>query len=300
MRNLIRHSMLFIMSLALILIAVGCTNKNSDSSKGPSYQKNTVVTEEKSINDQVLQIHNKREIIYGHVYTSKEKVTKRPIAIVSHGLGGNYQELENYARNLAKKGYLAYAFDFPGGSSNGQSKGLSQTQMSIYTEEQDLLAIIKTLRRRGDVDKNNILLVGGSQGGVVSALTASQHPDYIKGLALMYPAFSITHDAQEKYSSVDKVPQETDIFGFSVGKTYYQKLLNIDITKVATKYKGPVLIVHGTDDDIVPIKYVQQAADNFSNVDFEKLSGAGHGFEGNDQQKALKFLDRFVDKIKNN
>ena len=108
-------------------------------------------------------------------------------------MGGNYQELENYARNLAKKGYLAYAFDFPGGSSNGQSKGLSQTQMSIYTEEQDLLAIIKVLRHRNDVDKNNVLLVGGSQGGVVSALTASQHSAYIKGLALMYPAISGDH-----------------------------------------------------------------------------------------------------------
>ncbi|RRK09952.1 alpha/beta hydrolase [Lactiplantibacillus garii] len=112
----------------------------------------------------------------------------------------------------------------------------------------------------------------------------------------MYPAFSITHDAQARYHSVSQIPQESDIFGFSVGKAYYQKLLNIDITKIATKYRGPVLIVHGTSDDVVPIKYVERAAHNFPNATFKKITGAGHGFEGSDQQRALHLLDNFVTK----
>lgn len=296
MKAINRRASVFLIILIFVLIGSACTKKNDSESKGPSYQKNKVVKTDKSIKKQVLYIQNGQERIYGRIYTSSKVITKRPIAVVSHGLGGNYQELEDYAKNLAKKGYLAYTFDFPGGSSDSHSKGLKQTQMSIYSEEKDLLAVINRLRNLKNVDRNNIILVGGSQGGVVSALTASQHPEHIKGLALMYPAFSITHDAQKRYTSYDKVPEETDIFGFSVGRVYYQKLLNIDITKTATKYRGPVLIVHGTADDIVPIKYAKQAANNFPNAEFKKIDGAGHGFDGKNQQTALNYLDNFINK----
>lgn len=296
MKIVYKHLTIVFTSILFVLIGTACTKKDANASKGPSYQKNQVIKTDNSVKDKVLYIQIGSEKIYGHIYTSNKVIKNRPIAVVSHGLGGNYQELENYAKNLAKKGYLAYAFDFPGGSSDSKSEGLKQTQMSIYSEEKDLLAVIDRLRKLKNIDKNNILLVGGSQGGVVSALTASKHPKHIKGLALMYPAFSITHDARKRYSSIDKVPQETDIFGFSVGKAYYQKLLNVDITQTATKYKGPVLIVHGTADDVVPIKYVKQAADNFSNVEFEKLKGAGHGFDGDYQKKALNYLDTFINK----
>lgn len=39
------------------------------------------------------------------------------------------------------------------------------------------------------MSESPILLVGTSQGGTVSALTASRHPKNIGALALMYPAF---------------------------------------------------------------------------------------------------------------
>lgn len=290
--------------LIIVLLAVVTTlginsqevqAKNSNG--GPSSAASSTMKTNYKINDQILHIKNGKERIYGHLYTPKDHSKKMPIAVVSHGLGGNYHELENYAKDLASKGYLAYAYDFAGGATGGRSTGLKQTKMSIFSEEKDLQAVIKTLRNRKDVTSRKVLLVGGSQGGVVSALTASQHPKHVGALVLMYPAFSITHDAQEKYSSVNKIPNQTDIFGFRVGKSYYRGLLNMDITKSATKFSGPVLVVHGTKDDIVPIKYSKQAANNFPNATFKSLKGADHGFSGISQNKAIRLMNDFVDNL---
>ncbi|WP_119326744.1 alpha/beta fold hydrolase [Companilactobacillus musae] len=289
-----RKTVISVLLLVGMLMIAGCSKKDvSANNKGPSAGK-VANTKTKSVNDQVWHVKYNNEDIYGHIYTAKNHPKKMPIAIVSHGLGGNYQELESYAKNLANQGYLAYSFDFPGGSYNGRSTGIKQIQMSIITEEQDLLAVKEALQKRDDVLKHRVLLVGGSQGGVVSALTASNHPQDIEGLALMYPAFSITRDAQEQYSSFDQVPKTNDLMGFTVGRNYYKELLNMDITNTATKYKGPVLIVHGNSDDIVSIKYPRQAAHNFKNAHFIVLKNAGHGFYGKDLKLALKDLDEFV------
>lgn len=273
------------------------TTRQEHVSSGPSAGK---VTSEsvKNVKDQVVRLHFKHENIYGHLYSPRKTSQKKlPVAVVSHGLGGNYQELAGYARQLARQGYLAYALDFPGGSSGGESSGVSQTDMSIYTESRDLSRVITALTKRKDAQAGKVLLVGGSQGAVVSALLAAQHPEKVKALALMYPAFSITHDAQQKYQSMKSVPASTNVFGFTVGRNYYRGLLHTDITKSATKFRGPVLVVHGGNDDIVPIKYAREAAKNFKNAQFHELPTAGHGFEGADQKNAYKLLNKFVNKL---
>ncbi|WP_081721505.1 alpha/beta hydrolase family protein [Levilactobacillus namurensis] len=292
MKKSILGAILFLLSGLVVL--TGCQQKQVNVTQGPSAGKVATIEKSRSINDRVLWVNFRGERIYGHLYTPKKKSRKLPVAIIAHGLGGNYQELGGYARQLASRGYMAYAFDFPGGTMNGKSTGVKQTQMSVRTEERDLVAVIKQITAQKAAQSHRVLLVGGSQGGVVSALAASDHPDLVKRLALMYPAFSITHDAQNRYASSHAIPQTTDILGFTVGRAYYQPLLRMDVTKAATRYPGPVLIVHGSADDIVPIKYVKQASRQFKHSQFHELKGAGHGFEGEDQRQALHLLNQFI------
>lgn len=121
---------------------------------------------------------------------------KLPIAIVCHGFMANQQTVRQYARVLAKTGYCAYCFDFCGGSVPplGRSDGAT-TDMTVLTEVQDLEAVIRyaqSLPYAGDT----LLLMGCSQGGIVSALTAAKHPDAVDRLVLFYPAFCIPDDAR--------------------------------------------------------------------------------------------------------
>lgn len=65
-----------------------------------------------------------------------------PIAIVCHGFMAFQDTVGHYAVKLAEMGYLSYCFNFCGGSViKGKSDGKT-TEMSVYTEVEDLLAVI--------------------------------------------------------------------------------------------------------------------------------------------------------------
>lgn len=120
------------------------------------------------------------------------------IAIVCHGFMANQQTVRQYTRLLAKIGYCAYCFDFCGGSVPplGRSDGAT-TDMSVLTEVQDLEAVIRYAQSL-PYTSDTLLLMGCSQGGMVSALTAAKHPDAVDRLVLFYPAFCIPDDARAR------------------------------------------------------------------------------------------------------
>ena len=63
--------------------------------------------------------------------------------------------------------------------------------MTIFTEVNDLKTVINYFVNKDFVLSDKIYLLGSSQGGLVSALTANEMVNYINGLILFYPAFNI-------------------------------------------------------------------------------------------------------------
>lgn len=84
-----------------------------------------------------------------------------PAVIFSHGFGGNYQVGMQYAEALTEKGYVVYCFDFCGGSPDSRSDGTT-LEMSVFTEQADLEAVIHMIQGQDFVDKENIFLMGTS------------------------------------------------------------------------------------------------------------------------------------------
>lgn len=66
--------------------------------------------------------------------------------------------------------------------------------MSIIDEQMALESIIKHLKSQQDIDTTRIILVGESQGGLVSSLVAANKLNYIYKLILVYPALCIPDD----------------------------------------------------------------------------------------------------------
>lgn len=99
---------------------------------------------------------------------------KLPVMILSHGFGSNARDLEGYSRVFAQMGYVAYCFDFCGGSvaGMGRSEGTS-LDMTIETECADLIAVIESVKTFSYVDADRISLIGWSQGGFISGLVAA-------------------------------------------------------------------------------------------------------------------------------
>lgn len=212
-----------------------------------------------------------------------------PAVIYSHGLGGTHSSGADYAAALAERGYVVYCFDFCGGSNASRSDG-STLEMSIFTEQADLEAALRTVQGLDVVDSRNIFLLGTSQGGAVSAITGAANTGAIRGMALLYPAFSLVEDAKTRYSSLEEIPPSSTLLWLTVGRDYYAQLKDYDIYEAIRAYTGDVLILHGDADNIVPLSSSQKAAAVYPSAQLEVFPGAGHGFYGADEQRAIELI----------
>lgn len=122
--------------------------------------------------------------IKGTVFLPEDHAPEKlPIAIVCHEFMANRLFSYPYAKTLARCGYAAFCFDFCGGGLVSASQGSSR-EMSVVTEMADLKAVIQFAREQDFTDKNTLLLMGCSQGGLVAALTAAEMPEEVSGLIL--------------------------------------------------------------------------------------------------------------------
>ena len=235
------------------------------------------------------------KMIHGRLYLPDSE-KKCPIVIFSHGFGSDYRELEHYGPKFIQEGQAMLLFDFCGGGPRTTSDG-SMGEMSVLTETEDLLTVIDAIcdRKNPDmqgIDTDNIFLMGESQGGYVSALAASKLPDKIRGLILWYPSFVIEEVAKEELRTGHSITN--DIFGIRVGKLYDEDAASVKIYKEVQKFERNVLIIHGTDDSIVPVAYSEKAHQIYKHADLYVVPGAGHGFEGPDCRKIGKLSAEFV------
>ena len=222
---------------------------------------------------------NQDSQIYGVLYRPVGVEGPRPTVIYPHGFGGSYRNGARYAQALAAQGYLVYCFDFRGGSDSSRSEG-SNLDMSVFTEQSDLDSVIAMLQAREDVDDDNLFLLGASQGGLVSAITAADNRDAIAGVILLYPAFVLVDDAMERFDSADEVTDSMHYLFMTVGRAYFEDLFGYDVYADIQGYDGAVLILHGDRDSLVPLSYSERAVEVLPSARLEVIPGAGHGFSG--------------------
>ncbi len=221
-----------------------------------------------------------------------------PIAIVSHGFMANYKTTEGYAKWFARHGYAAFCFDFNGGGLFGKSDK-DTTKMTIFTETEELKTVIDFARRRPETDASSVTLMGCSQGGVVSALAAAELKEQITQLILFYPALCIPDDARAgkmMFAKFDpgNIPETIQCGPMKLGRDYAASVMDIDLIEMISPYPGPVLIVHGTGDQIVDYHYAEQAAKAYPNATLKLIPEGSHGFSKKDDKTALKYVEEFI------
>lgn len=232
--------------------------------------------------------------IYGLLYLPRERQEPLPAVIFSHGFGGSHDVGAPYARALAGMGYAVYCFDFRGGSPGSMSDG-SVLDMSIMTEADDLTAVLSEIRSLPEIDEDEVFLMGTSQGGVVSAIVAARRQEEVRGLILLYPAFVLVDTAQQLYKTADDIPEISFHLWMTVGRAYFEPLLNYDVYADVAAYTEDVLILHGDADEIVPLAYSERALDVYPSAQLMVIEGAGHGFYGENEALALQAIAGYLD-----
>lgn len=203
---------------------------------------------------------------------------KVPLIIFAHELANTHKSGIAYAQEMASRGVAVYTFDFPGGSPAAKSDGAT-TEMSVMTEVCDLEIVLAEAAAWDFVDREKIVVMGGSQGGAVAACAAARNPDSFAGMILLYPAFSIPDVMHHEFGSPERVPDQFDLRGWiEVGKNYALDVWNHDFYVDMYYFSKPVLILHGDRDTLVALSYAQRAAECFPNARLQVICGAGHGF----------------------
>ena len=215
--------------------------------------------------------------IFGMMYYNSASSRKQPAVILSHSSSLTHEAMSGYALAIAKMGYAAYCFDFCGGSDKSKSYGKTD-EMTVFTEVEDLRAVVKTVKSQANVEPSQVFLLGSSQGGLVSALLADECPDDFAGMILFYPAFNIP-EMVKMFSGFGDWGDFGDFGGMmSMSEAYINSIKDFDVWSHIGKFSKPVCIIHGTADMIVPIANSEKAVGLYPSATLNKIEGANHGF----------------------
>ena len=239
-----------------------------------------------------IWVDNNGDKIYGEAYIP---ITdgKSPLILTSHGMGMNHESGASYAKKYAPRGFAVYTWDFRGGSNknNENRSDGSNLEMSVMTEVSDVDAILETAKTWDFVDTNRIFLQGGSQGGLVTAISGVRHEDEVAGLILLYPAFGMAA-LGDRYS--DDMPEEIEIGSMTVGKPFFKDMVGYDVRDEIPGFDKPVLILQGSEDDLVLPSVTKAAADLYPDAEYRIIEGAEHGFSGEHLYIAANYAMEFL------
>ena len=237
----------------------------------------------------------KNQDISGKLYLPQNGSGKKPIAILAHGYNSSFRETEAYAQTLAMNGIAAYIFDFCGGSVNSRSEGKT-TEMSVFTEADDVKAIVEAVKTWDDVDPRRIALLGCSQGGLVAAIASSQMPETFKAVVLVYPALMIADHAVNVHPK-EAIHSETgvEVMGMPLSHVYYDRLVGYNVFDEMKKYQGDVMIVYGDKDPIAAGDYMERARKVYHSCEVNVVSDGDHGFpQSITHVKANDYIVKFL------
>lgn len=170
--------------------------------------------------------------------------------------------------------------------------------MSVVTEQADLEAVVTTFSKESFVNADQITLLGVSQGGVVATLVAASQPELVDRLILIYPAFVLFDDVKETYErlgviSQDQIPEIITHRNAQLGGLYLKDALQLDIEAIIRTIEIPTLIIHGTQDRVVPYQYAERAQSLFPDAEFVTVEGGGHWIDGQFNEVAFPAIQSF-------
>lgn len=245
---------------------------------------------------QDLNCHNNGNRIWGKIYVPKNVKKKVPLIVIGHGYNSSYRETRPYAEALASVGVACCIFDFCGGSMNSKSEGKT-TEMSVFSEQSDMEAIMNASKGWKFVDQSRIVLMGCSQGGLVASITAAANAGKVNALILIYPALNIGYDAVNRHPKEAIHSEKFNLMGLDISHVYYDRLLKYNVFEDIKKYKNPVVVIYGNQDPITANDSMDKAAQSFSHCEFNIISEGRHGFPDKGHlSKAINYTIDFVGK----
>nr|WP_235658911.1 alpha/beta fold hydrolase [Mannheimia haemolytica] len=214
------------------------------------------------------------------------------VVIVLHGFGSSKDLKSNtkFGERLSSKykGYAALAFDFPCHGDDARKK-LSVEESITYL--QLVIDYAKT-----SLNAKNLYAYGTSFGGYLTLKYLAEKGNPFRKIALRAPAVQIYHSLMNRLSEEErqKLAKGREIlWGFDrqmkISQAFFDELTDITQNDYLD-YAEQILILHGTEDEMVALSTSQQFADN-NVIELLPIEGADHAFSN------PKLMDIAIGKI---
>jgi dipeptidyl aminopeptidase/acylaminoacyl peptidase len=222
--------------------------------------------------------------ISGFLYRPPSQFTgKRPVIINIHG-GPESQSRPGF---IGRSNYflneLGVAMIFPnvrGSSGFGKTFLTADNGMNRHRSYQDIGALLDWIKSRPDLDADRILVTGGSYGGHMTLVTATQYNDRIRASVAVAAISNLVSNLEhtESYRRDLRRAEYGDERDPKM-RQYMNELAPMALVQNITK---PIFVIHGENDPRVPVSEAHQIVDaaraNKTPVWLLLGKNEGHGF----------------------
>ncbi len=221
------------------------------------------------------------------------------IVVLCHGFLSNKQSSTNrrLTELLTEKGISTFCFDWFG---MGESEGtFADLTVDVCCDE--LEQALSFARAKG---YSRIGLVGSSYGGLIATLIASRDSSLIAlGLKCPVPDFpemlrlEFGQEAMHRWQATGEIPDVTGCDKpIELRYTFYENCLAYDAYHAAQAIHTPTVIVHGDEDELVPLRQIERLQQSLAGEKrLHLLPGANHHFgKPDDFRKMTTFLAHWM------
>jgi len=277
------------------------------------------------IHKNISVTNSESEIIRAEIY-HRNAIKDAPVIIICHGFKGfkNWAFFPVFAESLSQADYITLTFNF---SRNGIGPDLQnfteldKFEKNTYSHElEDLKCIVDAIASgeigKGLIDPERIGLMGHSRGGGITILHSKNDPR-IKSLVTWsaiatverYTPEQIKLWKEQKYLEFEnKRTGQLMRIGIELLKDIQKNKKQLNILAAAEELETPTLLIHGQEDESVPVQEAQSIYDHLASPSKELIIiengthtfGARHPLESMPEELETVFeltenwFDRFL------
>ena len=206
-----------------------------------------------------------------------------------HGLSSNRrgEKALYFARQVARRGEAFASLDMTGhGDSEGDLVDLSGTRN--INDLSRGLAFIES--RNGPFAA--VHLIGSSMGGLTALWFAAVKPGIVTRVMAIAPAFEMAgrlllalgSDKAKQWRRDGVLHLDTGYADFDLGYGFVEDETRYPTESLRRRLKTPSLILHGSDDEVVPCQLSRRFAERLEHVELIELAGGDHRLTANKER----------------
>jgi len=191
--------------------------------------------------------------------------SKLPAIIFPHGgpMARDYDGFDYWAELFSNRGYVVFQPNFRGSSGYGYDFEMASIEGWGQAMQDDLQDASKWLIEQNIINPEKVCIGGASYGGYAALMAAVKHGESFKCAASFAGVSDLERIVRDaRHFTNKKVVRKQ--FG-----TDSDKLESVSPVNFAKKINIPILLIHGTDDKVVPVKHSREMADELEDYDKE-------------------------------